>query len=346
MYKVLLVDDEEIIREGIVNMIPWEKLGIKLQAPCSNAIEAVDSMIDEVPDILISDIKMPQMDGLELIEKALKLYPALQTIVLSGYDEFEFARKAIKLGVKEYLLKPCDKEELQQSLERICETLNKKRIVAKDNMCERNVRISHLMERLMELGVAEEDINRLAKKIEQTIIAENYEGVLIEALVSLVAESSKQFPDPHRQMEMIQSIYSQNTREVVRCAAGILHQIYSSKGKRRGFIEEMYKYIQEHYMEQMLSLQFVAEQIVHMNADYIGKEFARDCGMKFSKYLQQIRIDHAKKIISEDVTIPFYVVAEMVGFGDNSQYFSLVFKKICGMSPKEYRDNVILKLHG
>lgn len=340
MYKLILVDDEAIIREGILNMISWENLKIRVTASCKNAFEALDSMVDEMPDILLCDIKMPGMDGLDLIENALKLYPSLQAIVLSGYDEFEYARKAIKLGVKEYLLKPCDKEELNASLDRVCKNLEKQRKKVSENMDDRSHRIKNLMEQLKLLGADEEDVQRLADKIRQTILIEGYEGVLVETLVSLVAEAAKKTPDAQRQMEMIQNIYSRNSQETIRCAAQILHQICSAKGKRRGFVDEMCTFIQEHYMEQHLSLQYVADHVVHMNADYIGKEFARDCGMKFSKYLLQVRIEHAKRLIRQDSAMPFYEVAERTGYGDNAQYFSLMFKKVCNMTPKEYRDNL------
>ncbi len=95
MYKLLLVDDEQIIREGIERMIDWDKLGITLTASCPNAIAALDSMTDNMPDILLTDIRMPGMDGLELVERAVSLHPMLQTIILSGYDTFHYAQLAV-----------------------------------------------------------------------------------------------------------------------------------------------------------------------------------------------------------------------------------------------------------
>ena len=70
MYKLLLVDDEQIIREGLARMIDWEGLGLTLTASCSNALAALDSMTDDMPDILLADVRMPGMDGLELVERA------------------------------------------------------------------------------------------------------------------------------------------------------------------------------------------------------------------------------------------------------------------------------------
>ncbi len=342
MYKVLLVDDEDIIREGIVSMVPWERLNIQLAGCCSNAFEAMDNMVDVRPDILISDIKMPQMDGLELIERALKLYPELHAIVLSGYDDFEYARKAIKLGVKEYLLKPCDKEELIMTLERVLEVLAEKKNKSDELMDERSKKIKELKERFMMLGANEEGVMQLENKIKSMLLPKQYEGVIVESLFSLVVERSKNSPDMWCQMEMIQNLYSENGQDIVRCAAQILHQISAGKGRRKGFVQEICTYIQENYMDQGLSLQYVAEHVVHMNVDYVGKEFARDCGMKFSKYLLKVRMEHAKRLIAEDSEMPFYEVAEKTGYGDNPQYFSVMFKKVCGMTPKAYRDKLTI----
>lgn len=343
MYKVLLVDDEAIIREGIARMVPWDQLGLHLMPSCENAFEAMDSMVNEMPDILLSDIKMPRMSGLELIERALKLYPSLQTIVLSGYDEFEYAQKAIKLGVKEYLLKPCNKEELSAALTRVRDVLEERRESASGNMDNRSTQVKRLMKHLMDLGAYEAESGRLEERIKQIVEMEGYEGVFVETLISLVAETARDHQDPHQQLEMIQSIYNQDSGSIVGYAAGILHHIFASRKNKREFVEEMCKYIQEHYMDQSLSLQYVAENVVHMNADYIGKVFANDCGMKFGSYLSQVRMSHAKRLIREHVAMPFYEVADLTGYGDNPQYFSLMFKKICHMTPKEYRDSLVIK---
>ena len=119
MYKLLLVDDEQIIREGLARMIDWEGLGLTLTASCSNALAALDSMTDDMPDILLADVRMPGMDGLELVERAMALHPQLQAIILSGYDTFQYAQQAIKIGVEQYLLKPITKATLVHVLQEV-----------------------------------------------------------------------------------------------------------------------------------------------------------------------------------------------------------------------------------
>lgn len=119
MYKVLIVDDERIIREGIANSINWNNYDFSLCGMAENGLEAYEIIKQDVPDVVITDIKMPGMDGLELITEVYEKYPQIIFIILSGYGEFEFANKAMKYGVKHYLLKPCDENEIIHVLEKI-----------------------------------------------------------------------------------------------------------------------------------------------------------------------------------------------------------------------------------
>ena len=117
MYKLLLVDDEQIIREGIERMIDWNRLNITLTASCSNAIAALDSMTDDMPDILLTDIRMPGLSGLELIEKISQTDLNIQFILLSGFGEFEYAKQAMRFRVHHYLLKPCNEDQIIESIQ-------------------------------------------------------------------------------------------------------------------------------------------------------------------------------------------------------------------------------------
>jgi two-component system response regulator YesN len=112
MYKVLLVDDESIIIESISKLIDWGKYDLELVGAARNGLEAYKLIKLHKPHIVITDIKMPGMDGLDLMRKVKEDMPNTVFIILSGYGEFDFASKAIQYGVKHYLLKPCDEEEI------------------------------------------------------------------------------------------------------------------------------------------------------------------------------------------------------------------------------------------
>lgn len=116
MLRLMIVDDEEIIREALSEMIDYEAIGYQLIATAGNGMEAYDIICDEYPDVVITDIRMPFLNGLELIERSVKADSRITFILLSGYSEFEYAKQAMKYGVRQYLLKPTDKQELIEAL--------------------------------------------------------------------------------------------------------------------------------------------------------------------------------------------------------------------------------------
>lgn len=152
MYKVLIVDDEVMIRNGLYNMIPWKKLEIGDVRTASCAQEALELARETKPDIVLTDICMPEMDGLEMARLMLEFLPDLKVLVLTGYDDFKYAQKSCYLGVKEFILKPVDevslansiklqveniKNELQSSLK--CNILNRKRVLENQRAFEKSL---------------------------------------------------------------------------------------------------------------------------------------------------------------------------------------------------------------
>jgi len=121
MLKVLIADDEARVCRLVQILVDWEALGMTVTGTASNGLEAIDLIQAAKPDILITDIRMPGCDGLELIEKAKKLSPDLDIILISGYAQFEYAQTAMRYGVAGYLLKPIKKDELADTLEKLGE---------------------------------------------------------------------------------------------------------------------------------------------------------------------------------------------------------------------------------
>lgn len=112
MYRLVIADDEKTIRETIASLIDWKSLEIEVVAVCKNGNEAYDAILDEYPDIVLTDIRMPGMSGLEMIKRLRDAGGAIEFIILSGYGEFEYAKQAMELGVDHYLLKPCNEKEI------------------------------------------------------------------------------------------------------------------------------------------------------------------------------------------------------------------------------------------
>ncbi len=112
MLSLLIADDEKVIRESLATRIDWNKFGVRVVGCCANGLEALDCIIDESPDIIMTDIKMPGLDGLDLIGKIQEINRDIEFIIFSGFREFDFAKKAIELGVRRYILKPVSEEQV------------------------------------------------------------------------------------------------------------------------------------------------------------------------------------------------------------------------------------------
>ncbi|MCM3630732.1 response regulator transcription factor [Paenibacillus glycanilyticus] len=119
MYTILLVDDEAVVREGIRERIPWGELGFNCVADCENGVQALDEIERLRPHIVLTDINMPFMDGLALSREVMERYPDTKVVILTGYDDFEYAQQALKLKVKDFILKPVTAAELSAMLHKL-----------------------------------------------------------------------------------------------------------------------------------------------------------------------------------------------------------------------------------
>lgn len=119
LYRIILVDDEEEVRQSIIRKINWTEAGFEVVGDAENGEDALEKVEALEPDLILTDIRMPYMDGLTLAERVRLKYPSIKILIFSGYDDFEYAKRAIKLNVTEYILKPVNVEELTAILKRI-----------------------------------------------------------------------------------------------------------------------------------------------------------------------------------------------------------------------------------
>ena len=146
MLKLLIVEDEEIICETLARLTDWSSLGIELIGTCQDGVDAYHMILDECPDIVMTDINMPGISGLELIERIQRTALDTRFLILSGYAEFDYAKRAMKSGVKHYLLKPCDEEQLRSALqEMVSECLQLKQEKNLSPVTVQDAQIQHVM---------------------------------------------------------------------------------------------------------------------------------------------------------------------------------------------------------
>lgn len=146
MLKVLIVEDEDIIRKGLIHTIDWISKGCNIIGDACDGLEGLKLIEKYSPDIVITDIKMPFMDGITMLEEALKKY-SFYSILLTSYSEFEYAKKAISLKVFEYLLKPVDEEKLFEIIDKIKVEIENKKFVEdlyKKTIKDKNIKLVDL----------------------------------------------------------------------------------------------------------------------------------------------------------------------------------------------------------
>lgn len=516
MYKVLLVDDERVILDGISKIVNWSGVGTELIGTARNGIEAYEFIMLHQPDIVITDILMPGMDGLQLIEKTREHNLPVQFIMLSGFSDFDYARQAIRYGVKEYLLKPCNEASIEKAITDLIRDMD--RLKSKEQFMERlqvelrqvlphakeqlfkefvtnktygrrdlaqygdllgipseqmTVRLiviepegRHEFEHLFALKNIAQDIfgkdilllsttigsqvilmvkdalqkEHLYRHIEEmkctfydfykldTSIAlsdadhikharsmykdalaclnhrfylaegglitkqdivdaaggkgtdtdigfdEERLGLLLKAgrskdvrelindfferlsSMRLDAAMAKTYVitlylsimrhEPERIKRMMEEIERLNhiqtlsgLQEVVtETALAISEKHYeSNRSKHSAIIRKVLDIIHQHLSDPELTLSSVASEMLYMNPDYLGKLFKKETGEKFSNYVMKLRMEKAIEMIMDTSDVKIFEIAESLGYGDNPQYFSKVFKKYTGMTPSEFK---------
>ena len=183
--KVFLVEDEYIVREGIKNNIDWEKNGYDFCGEASDGELAFPMISEKRPDIVITDIRMPFMDGIELSRMIKEEYPEIKIIILSGNEEFEYAKAAIQIGVEEYLLKPINGDELLQVVNRVAQKIkeeNESRETLQEGEGDENFEYAkrQLLSSLIDDNASLSDAMEQGKKIHLNLMAQCYNIMMLK----------------------------------------------------------------------------------------------------------------------------------------------------------------------
>ena len=183
MYSIMIVEDEYLVRQGIASLVNYEQFGMQVIAQAENGIEAWQKFQENPADILLTDINMPQMNGLELAKLVRDQAPKCHIVFLTGYDDFDYARTAIKLGADDYLLKPFSKDDVEEMLAKVQTKLDKERKKAQiQNLVDQGQR-SELEEAIHErLADSELSLKSLASQLG---FSPSYLSVLIKKELGL-----------------------------------------------------------------------------------------------------------------------------------------------------------------
>ncbi len=347
MIRVMIVDNMPIFLEYLKGCINWKEYGFEICAEASNGKEALEMMEKFYPNVVLTDIKIPYIDGLQLAEEIMNWYPETSVILITENNEFEYARKAIKLGVCDYILKPFKKEELLLSLLKI---QNNRSNALKNRNMEKVNQAFYAPQLLA--GMSQALINKnweyfteLWNQEWEMILKSGNESAGIQFLFTL---QGLLLTDIIRSGSTIENIYGKEFRpyserytmhELDR-RVKLLFSYYekwqeSEQGEKVSnsemLAEKARVYIQKHYGDGNLSISEISREL-YINQTYLRKMFKQEMGMTLSEFITKYRMHMAKQmILNTDYSLS--QIAEMVGYNDVS-YFSKCFKKYYNVSPK------------
>lgn len=342
MHKVIIVDDERLIREGIALTVRWQELDIELVGTAQNGMEALELIDKNKPEIVITDIKMPGMSGLDLIDRTRTKYPDINFIILSGYGEFELASKAMSYGVKHYILKPCSENKIMTVLKDVIADIKKAQ--NKDLILDYDSIIDAI--NMGNLDNASSSLETFFAYLKIAYLSKNMaKAYCNELLVNIMncgksTEMEKYFKIAS-QISSIEYIYDMQ-QLFQRLIKSIIQDNQDSLIFKQSKITTAIKnYVNDNYMNENLTLKKIAKEVLFMDEGYLSKLFCKNTGEKFNYYLTKIRMEKAKRLIEESMDEKIYDVAQKVGFGSNPQYFSQLFKKYTGYSQTDYNKKAL-----
>lgn len=349
MFKMVIADDEKMIRDGLALTIPWAEIGIEVTGIASNGREAYQTACRTKPHIILTDIRMPKMNGLELTKRIRSEMPSTKIVLLSGYDEFSYAQEALKYGAWDYILKPVGAEELYQAFKKLIQTMEAEfdtELTGLTLKKELKLLMDHYLSALC-LGDAAETGQTLQRMVLKMTSAQITPTQLKKVLLELGDRTMDGLKKQGFPLDDVLQTWHQSIGDGLRYLTttadlhhwleqftdAVLEHVWQSNDSRHHpAIKKAIAYIDAHYQED-LSLKAVAEQ-VYLSPSYFSHMFKKITGESFSDYLNQVRISQAKQLLAADL-YKMYQVAEMVGYKDY-KYFSSVFKKITGISPTDY----------
>ncbi|WP_158606871.1 response regulator transcription factor [Paenibacillus ginsengarvi] len=333
MYEIVIAEDEHWLRSELAVMIERIGEGFTVVGEAVDGEDAWNMLMELWPSILITDIRMPRRDGLDVIrgidEAGLPIVP----IIVSGYDDFAYAQQAVRFGVSEYLLKPVKQEELQEALRRSLKRLG---LLQEVNGCLRKVEFylhglpdGDAKKRLEELDALLQEL-RKSKTVHpnsRKTVLNVFSGKWIELIRGMRPDYDPGVPPVWDSFEQTQEYFHR------------LLEIWSfavrdeADPNIRQTIRRACDYIASHYMQPLTLVKMA--QLSSLSPSYFGYLFKQHTGQPFVAYLNGVRIQKAKALLMED-DIKVYEAAEMVGFV-SLPHFNRLFKTATGKTPNDFR---------
>ncbi|MBQ8812914.1 MAG: response regulator [Lachnospiraceae bacterium] len=339
--RVLIVDDNYMICRLLQQQIDWTGLGCEEPDVAHNGVEAIEKIENNPPDIVISDVRMPVMDGMEFCQLVSERWPQISLLFMSAYEDFAAAQMAIRHNVKDYILKPFDRERLGL-LENVLRNIIKQR--------------EH--EELHTKIIADEYLNFLVNVIEERNVEalEDFLGMVHDLGKVKAARKSNIWPHLIKPIFAYRySLYNQDPGMLAQeeqrmgeelATLGWEARVDYLRGQYQSMMREeadaadcdiviaVRKVIKDQFASPQLNIHMLG-RLFHMSPTYLGRIFLERTGMKLVDYITEKRMQYACEQLSSTLKT-VKEIAEEAGYSD-ANYFSRAFRRKTGMSPVEYR---------
>lgn len=355
--KVLIADDERIAREGLRDNINWEKIDATLVYAAKDGQDALRYITNNEVDVLITDIRMPKLDGLGLIKNIYNQKLNISTIILSGYSDFSYAQKAIQYGVSNYLLKPIVIDDLENALISIKEkrakgtysiNVDENEQIRFDTDIKVKVydyfsQLKTMLQsnRLLEGCQIAKDVYNL--HYENNFSIEMYKKTCIRLINRIVVDIESNlnyelalFTDTKRLLAISEAKTYEDVYKIFEDFIIQINQfiLKSSQEKSGPLVNKLKKKIDQEFQNKEFSLNEVADEL-GVTPNYLGAQFKQKIGKSYTEYIEKLRIDKACRLLKE-TNLKIYQIADECGYADG-QYLSRVFKNAIGLTPLEYK---------
>lgn len=359
MLKVLIIDDEPWSRQVVRSLGAWNEHGMQIIGEAEDGIEGLQLIEEFHPEIVITDMRMPGLDGVELLERLNRGYPEVQIIVMSGYDDFVYLKQAIRSKAAEYLLKPVDREELNNVLAGCAQERERQRKAASplmlmdaslmENYLAYRQRIYDQLLALNKPAVTEE-LQKLGRELERSVPVHQLEAMIERTardLLLLAGEAGKTYgalpaadtaagaaagtgmpPKVWPSMQAMAAGLSDHFTDIINT---VLEQ---RRNRSKLDLAEVENYILAHYLEPV-SLEGIAAHFL-VTKEHLSRAFKAATGETVLDRITSLRMERARELISgRDMAIKD--AAALCGY-EELAYFYRVFKKHYGITPGELRN--------
>lgn len=350
--KVLIVDDEHLERALIKLGTNWSEYGFEIVGEADSGQSALEKIKELKPEVVFTDICMPFMDGLELSSRLREIYPDIRVVIITGHREFEYAQRALRYGVTEFLLKPIKSREIQEVIQRLKNEIHREKeaveqfasLILEVDWKELSFHLKNgIKDKILDL--IDGYLSRVAElgNIEITTVRMLCTNI-VSALTTVLSDMGKKISDIFEaEYDIYAKIGKADSLEDASAvlkdfAEKIIDYINFSKGKKvNELVERAKEYIEQNYTKEEIGLGDIAAKLF-VNQSYLSRVFKVETGDSITEYISKLRINKSIEYIT-GTNLKVYEIAEKVGISD-PHYFSICFKKYTGKSVNEYKKSI------